>query len=476
MRPASDAPRRRRSDKEFSMIVEISGLTKATDVHDRIHRAIMDTHIAPSNAQARAGNYAKGRVTIHGLRISIETPPGALRHGNRLLYPYGYIRGTMGKDGDHVDVWIGPHPEADFAYVIDQARADGRFDEHKVVIGAISTQEAREIYLSGYEPGWDRIMSITPVSIARFKWWLDNHDVTYPFAESMDESITKAADCDRYACPKCGSRKTVLMPADFETAKCKKCGHTWQADEKTSRFYRTAHRNAPVLQSFGVEKSFIITGLSKRVDDGDKFTKPMGLAGGNPVLNSLQWRHGEHTGGIASGSHWLYPTGKMSSPIPGGNHEEAAAGVLQAHGIKHEPGAATSTLMKRSGAMLLQSRGDNARIHAGSGVTASQAHSAAQFAEHHISGGGAAEYLLHHHGAIKPCRSVQHMTAESLKAHLSKTPSAQPVSKAFAPISQDSYVPGTHDADPAAEIDREGLDPGLNASSLFGDDLTAGAV
>ncbi len=41
------------------------------------------------------------------------------------------------------------------------------------------------------------------------------------------ELAAKAAGC-----PKCGGRKIVLMPTDFETAKCKDCGKTWQVPAK----------------------------------------------------------------------------------------------------------------------------------------------------------------------------------------------------------------------------------------------------
>ena len=48
------------------------------------------------------------------------------------------------------------------------------------------------------------------------------------------------------------------------------------------------------------------------------------------------------------------------------------------------------------------------------------------------------------------------------------------VEKAYAPLTNDSYVPGTHNADPTAEMDRQGLDPTLEASSMFGTDLLGG--
>lgn len=43
---------------------------------------------------------------------------------------------------------------------------------------------------------------------------------------AMADGSIKAAK-SKTVCPHCGSKKYVLMPADFETAKCEKCGKTW---------------------------------------------------------------------------------------------------------------------------------------------------------------------------------------------------------------------------------------------------------
>lgn len=38
---------------------------------------------------------------------------------------------------------------------------------------------------------------------------------------------TRTMQAAKPKCPHCGSDDYVLMPTDFETAKCKKCGKTW---------------------------------------------------------------------------------------------------------------------------------------------------------------------------------------------------------------------------------------------------------
>lgn len=102
----------------------------------------------PTDAQKQAGNYAKGHVRIAGLDISIENPEGSTRSGtdpngkrweNTLKSHYGYIKGTVGKDKSHIDVFIKLGTAQDYAgpvFVIDQKKpGNGHFDEHKVMLG-----------------------------------------------------------------------------------------------------------------------------------------------------------------------------------------------------------------------------------------------------------------------------------------------------------------------------------------------------
>ena len=99
---------------------------------------------------------------------------------------YGYIRGTEGVDGDHIDVFLSDHVDDwnGTVYVVDQVKEDGSFDEHKVMYGFNSAEEAREAYLSNYSPGWKGLGTITGVSKEEFKKWTDSsHRKTKPFAE-----------------------------------------------------------------------------------------------------------------------------------------------------------------------------------------------------------------------------------------------------------------------------------------------------
>ena len=154
----------------------------------------------PSEAQKEAGNYKMGHAKVAGLDITIENPKGSKRKGinrageqweNEINNHYGYIRGSVGKDKDHVDVFLGDTAEtADRAYVIDQVNPDtGAFDEHKVMIGFANAEEAKQAYLSNYDKGWKGFKAITDMPMADFKEWVkDPKKTSKPAAEVVTGS------------------------------------------------------------------------------------------------------------------------------------------------------------------------------------------------------------------------------------------------------------------------------------------------
>ena len=93
-------------------------------------RAAEEQVQVPSKAQIESGNYQKGHVTLHGLGITFETASGQSRSGTApdgtpwsvtLTAPYGYIKGTRSAEpGDQMDVFVGPMPEIELVFVIDQ--------------------------------------------------------------------------------------------------------------------------------------------------------------------------------------------------------------------------------------------------------------------------------------------------------------------------------------------------------------------
>jgi hypothetical protein len=138
----------------------------------------------PTEGQKISGNYRKGHARVHGLDITIENPAGSYRVGvgsngkkwrAKLPNHYGYIRGTAGADGDHVDVYLGHHLKAPKVFVIDQHElGGGGFDEHKCFIGFGSQKQAEEAYCRSFSDGRGkaRIGHIAAMDVDKFKDWL----------------------------------------------------------------------------------------------------------------------------------------------------------------------------------------------------------------------------------------------------------------------------------------------------------------
>ncbi len=151
------------------------------------------TETNPTEAQKEAGNYRKGHIKVDGYDIVLENPKGTTRSGKdangkewsiTMKHDYGYIRGTKGTDGDHIDVYLSDNPTAGNVYVVDQIdQQTGDFDEHKVMYGFNSMEEAVQAYRDQYEDGW-KVGTVTEVSREEFKKWVDSSvRKTKPFAD-----------------------------------------------------------------------------------------------------------------------------------------------------------------------------------------------------------------------------------------------------------------------------------------------------
>jgi hypothetical protein len=159
------------------------------NVAHHIREQVARVNLRPTEGQKKAGNYRKGHIQVHGLNISIENPKGSWRSGtsldgktwrSRLPFHYGYIKRTTGADGDHVDVFIGPHLKSPHVFAIDQhkVRGDRGFDEHKIMLGFATKEQARKAYIAAFSDGKGaaRIGHIEHMTIDAFKTWLRDGD------------------------------------------------------------------------------------------------------------------------------------------------------------------------------------------------------------------------------------------------------------------------------------------------------------
>lgn len=153
---------------------------------------------SPTEAQAEAGNYQMGHVTVHGLDVTIETAKGNARPGrdNPIAAHYGYIKRTEGADGDHIDAYVGDHPERDAVYIFDQYDPKtGKFDEHKVVLGARNADDARRIYDAGFSDGSGPKRRRGPLGldVDEFKVWLAGKGPSKPATQATSDDVRPKA-------------------------------------------------------------------------------------------------------------------------------------------------------------------------------------------------------------------------------------------------------------------------------------------
>ena len=157
-----------------------------------------ETDTTPTEKQKEAGNYKKGHVQVGTFNITIENPKGSVRsgidtEGNKwetiMQNTYGYIRGTEGVDGDHIDVFLSDDIDGwngRRVFVVDQYNEDGSFDEHKVMLGFNETDDAEAAYFANYDSDWanNHKTVVTAVNLEDFEKWIDSsHRKTKAFAE-----------------------------------------------------------------------------------------------------------------------------------------------------------------------------------------------------------------------------------------------------------------------------------------------------
>lgn len=186
--------------KQFGDLYEVANYIDGNEqpLSAKIEAASAEVNTDPTEAQKEAGNYKKGHVQVGTFDITIEQPQGSVRKGtdadgkqweSKMNNTYGYIRGAVGVDGDHIDVFLSNDIDGwngRKVYVVDQYNPDGSFDEHKVMLGFNDADEAKVDYLANYEQGWEngRRIDITGVNLEDFEKWIESSKrKTKPFGE-----------------------------------------------------------------------------------------------------------------------------------------------------------------------------------------------------------------------------------------------------------------------------------------------------
>lgn len=215
---------------------DTEGVTEES-LNEAIRKAGEETKTDLTEEEKQSGDYPKGVVEVQGMSIAIENPKGSTRSGvdadgnkwsTEMQDTYGYFEGTAGADTDDIDVFVGEHPLSDKVFIVDQVKEDGSFDEHKVMFGYESSEDAREAYLRNYEDGWQGLGSITQVGVEDFRRWAEadkTRDKAFTeyikVQDSMSEggvSTTKSGEekCEKFT-TRVGRKSRTMYQYDYRT-------------------------------------------------------------------------------------------------------------------------------------------------------------------------------------------------------------------------------------------------------------------
>jgi len=212
------ADKQKQKDQSDSAITDAAKtqetVTQPTSAHEHVanelNSAAHEAATSPANdrpepteAQKQAGNYKKGHINFDGLDISVENPAGSKRTGVDpngkpwsvgMTAHYGYLKRSEGADGDQVDVYVPSNPVPDSpVYVFDQFNGNGKFDEHKAVIGVRTQAEAQQIYDAHFSDGSgpQRLRGVTAMSAGDFKQWAQSGNTKNPLSKPKTEREAK---------------------------------------------------------------------------------------------------------------------------------------------------------------------------------------------------------------------------------------------------------------------------------------------
>lgn len=149
-----------------------------------VHDALRE--LAPPPQPNRSPYPYVGRIALPGgLTVNIENARGMVRRGVdsdgrpwavQMPAHYGEIHGTLGADGDPIDVFVGPDVEEApmvFLVALRDART-GAYDEDKVFVGFRTKAEALATYRAAYDRG-GLALDCRAMAYPEFLAWLERH-------------------------------------------------------------------------------------------------------------------------------------------------------------------------------------------------------------------------------------------------------------------------------------------------------------
>ena len=256
--PVSSMPGVQARNAERIAAARIAAEARGTALVDEEAAA---ANTSPSEAQIAAGNYKKGHIKVGPLDISVENPIGSTRSGKEgkkswtttMRAHYGYIKRTVGADGDQVDVFVKEGTPADHSgtvYVIDQFNPKtGRFDEHKGMIGYSSQADAALAYDDhfGDKSGPKRRKAVIGMPASTFARWAKEGDTTSPISQSGRTADESQAEIEKSTGKLSPSRQKAAGRDPYAVAQ----EANDRRSERTTGMPEQAHDNAAVARTIG---------------------------------------------------------------------------------------------------------------------------------------------------------------------------------------------------------------------------------
>ena len=311
---------------------------------EKLAAAEAETDTNPTEAQKKAENYKQGHVTLWGLPFTIENPKGSVRRGTDangkqweqvMNNTYGKIRRTEGVDGDHIDVFFGPNLHSDKVFVVDQLNVETQeFDEHKVMLGFDSMEEAQAAYLSNYEQGWQGMGPVTETTMDEFKKWIDSsHRKTKPFNEY--KSVKQE-----------GAASGVTTPVQKSVSSGKKASNktekTQGSVQKSAQLEQKNAESNEKTQNVGKNAQEVAMRIAKAEADMQEFASKLGAQGVHLISNKEQLPNEEGAAyrAIRNGANvmgWYNPkTNQVYIYLPNANNLQEVYKTLLHEFVAHK--------------------------------------------------------------------------------------------------------------------------------------------
>lgn len=312
--------------EHFGNLTEVIELIdKQAQLAANIAAAEAEVNTDPTPGQIEAGNYKKGHVQVGTFDVTIEQPVGSVRRGTdadgkewktTMQNTYGYIRGTEGVDGDHIDVFLSDNIDGwngRRVVIVDQYNPDGTFDEHKVMLGFNDKADAINAYFANYEKGWEkgRRLVFSTATLEDFEKWIESsHRKTKPYHEykiadkaevdeSTPENPVSATDytIDTYTTKKNKTYHRVVFPRTDK--------EVWQ--ERLNLAKKMGGTSVP--KGYGFKTQEEAEAFAKAVAD------PAAVADAQPLsLDDMRQLTSEVTAAEAAEPEQTQSAGKVTNP------------------------------------------------------------------------------------------------------------------------------------------------------------------